>query len=105
MEDRVQLVPMTLADGTVVRVGARALGGDENVVDWAEVLPFSEVTRTIEGVARDLAACLDRVKPEKTTVEFGVEIAIESGKLTALLVNGAAKGNLTITLEWGSKAE
>jgi len=101
-EDRV-VVPMTLTDGTIVRVSACQLGGDENVVDWAEAFQFSEVTGMIEAVAQDLAACLNRVKPQKTTVEFGVEIAIESGKLTALLVDGSAKGNLKISLEWGSK--
>jgi hypothetical protein len=41
------------------------------------------------------------VQPKKATVEFGVEVTVKSGKLTALIVEGEGKGNLKITLEWG----
>jgi hypothetical protein len=40
------------------------------------------------------------VKPKKATVKFGMELAIESGQLTAVIVKGSGKGNLEITLEW-----
>ena len=41
------------------------------------------------------------MQPKKATVEFGVEVTVKSGKLTALIVEGEGKGNLKITLEWG----
>jgi len=37
-------------------------------------------------------------------VEFGLEVALESGQLTAVLVKGSAKANLKITLEWASNS-
>jgi hypothetical protein len=44
---------------------------------------------------------LEKVKPKKASVEFGLEVAVESGKLTTLLVKGASTANLKITLERG----
>jgi len=41
------------------------------------------------------------VKPQRASVEFGIEIAASEGKLLAVVVRGDAKANLKITLEWG----
>ncbi len=100
MDDQTRVVPVKLADGTIVRISATSLGGDEDVANMKQAFSFDQITNTIESVARELSSCVDRVKPEKASVEFGVEIAVESGNLTALIVKGAAKGNLKITLEW-----
>ena len=32
---------------------------------------------------------------------LGIEVAVESGQLTALIVKGSGKANLEITMEWG----
>jgi hypothetical protein len=34
-------------------------------------------------------------------VELGLELAVKSGRLTGLLVEGAGSGSLKVTLEWG----
>ncbi len=100
MEERVQIVALKLTNGSVVKVSARSLGGEEDVLDWKTLLPFSEITTTIESIARDLAACIETVRPDKASVEFGVDIGVEAGKLTALLASGAVSGNLKVKLEW-----
>ena len=41
--------------------------------------------------------------PTRASVEFGVEVAVDAGKLTALLVNGNTTGSLKVTLEWESR--
>jgi len=43
---------------------------------------------------------IQRYNTEKASVEFGVEIAASTGKVSALLVQGSGKANLKITLEW-----
>jgi len=58
------------------------------------------VDETIEAVASEFGNLLTKVAPDKASVELGVEIAAEPGRLTAILVKGTAKANLTITLEW-----
>ena len=100
MTTRQELIPVTLANGAKIRVAATVLGGEEDVA--FKLLSFEEVTKTIEGIADSLQPALQKVKPKKASVEFGLEVAVESGKLTSLLVNGSGTATLKITLEWGN---
>lgn len=100
MEDQqTRVIPIELVDGTIIQVQAVLLGGEELVS--AHFPNFDEIGHAIEGIAQTLISSLERVKPRKTSVELGVAIALESGKLTALLVQGSSTANLKITLEWG----
>ena len=55
-----------------------------------------------------IATPIQKARPQKATVKFGMELAIvprtgyanESGQLTAVIVKGPGKANLEITLEW-----
>jgi hypothetical protein len=51
-------------------------------------------------IADTIKASLDKAKPSKASVEFGLEFGYESGQLTAMIVKGASKANLKIILEW-----
>ena len=94
-------VKAQLADGTIIYIQARSFGGEQQV---AGKLPsFEEVTHAIGGIAKPLVSMLKEVQPRKATLEFGVEVAVEAGKLTALLVKGTADATLTIALEWGGE--
>ncbi len=44
------------------------------------------------------------IQPDKVSVKIGLEIAIESGQLTALIVKGASKANFEISMEWTNKS-
>lgn len=98
METRTELIKTELANGTIVYIQATTLGGEEEV---AFTIPsFQTVTDAIEGIAASVVTSLQKVKPRKASVEFGMEIALESGQLTALLVKGTGTANLKVTLEW-----
>jgi len=106
MEDeanKTEVVKALLDDGTSISIQATSLGGEERVAFG--VPPFKEVTDTVEGLAKALVTTLKKVKPRAASVEFGVQVGIESGKLTALLVKGTGNANLKITLEWGEITE
>jgi Trypsin-co-occurring domain 1 len=99
-EARTEIVEAELEGGQTIRIQATSLGGQERVV--FDLLPFKEVTDALEGIARSVMATLEKVKPRKATVEFGLEIGVESGKLTAIIVKGSGTANLKITMEWGA---
>jgi hypothetical protein len=103
MASRTEIVSVQLDDGTIVKVKATALGGDEDVLDLDKILPFKQVTDTIERIAGVMLATLKKINPDKASVEFGVEVGIESGAVTALLVQGSGTGNLKVTLEWSKQ--
>lgn len=94
-----EVIKMELKNGTVAHVQALMLGGEEEV---AFAIPsFEGVTDVIEGIADSIVDTLQKAKPRKASIEFGLEVALESGQLTALLVKGTGTSNLKITLEWG----
>lgn len=65
---------------------------------WA--FPADELERTVEGVVQSVSSALRRVRPDGIGIEFGIELAVKSGKLTSVLAEGTAKASLTVTLSW-----
>ncbi len=99
MQNRTQIVPVQINENITVMVEARGLGGEQDVS--RQLLDFEGVTDAIEALTGAIATTINKVKPDKATVELGLDIAVKSGKLTALLVEGTGKGNIKITLQWG----
>jgi hypothetical protein len=97
MEPQTTIIPLQLDDGTVVNVEATLIG-EQPVADQSR--PFKVVTDTIRAVAKEMLGVLQEAAPDKASIKFGLEVAVESGNLTALIVKGTGKGNLEITLEW-----
>jgi hypothetical protein len=91
-------IPLELSDGTIVRVEA-SLSGEQKIA--FQKRPFKEATDAIKAIAKELSGVLQEVKPDKATIKFGLDLAIESGQITTLIVKGSSKANLEITLEWG----
>lgn len=96
--DQFESIPVKLASGTTIKIEVSQTGRQDVA---AISLPFKQVTEALQGIVEELKETLDKVKPDKASVKFGIEMAVESGSLTAMIVKGTGKGNLEITLEWG----
>jgi Trypsin-co-occurring domain 1 len=99
MEFQSKIISVELTDGTLVRVEATSIG-DRKI--GLQTRPFSEVTGAIESLAKEISETVQKVKPDKARVKFGVEIGVDAGRLTAVLAKGTNTANLEITLEWGN---
>lgn len=97
-QSRTRVIKAQLEDGTMIDIQS-SVNGEEDVA--LTVFPFKEVTDKIESIAGAVIGTLKKVKPQSASVEFGVEMVVESGQLTALLVKGTGTANLKITLQWG----
>ncbi|MFI8823615.1 CU044_2847 family protein [Streptomyces sp. NPDC053431] len=102
-----EITKVELADG-VLYVEAQPLGPAGQ--DTAEPegrgdrLPdLSRVTGALASFAAQLGDALHQAAPERATVEFGCQLGIDSGALTALVVQGSTSANLRVTLEWVKK--
>jgi hypothetical protein len=93
-------VQVELPNEKTVRFEVASTGREDVAFD---VKQFQPVAEAIEGVVQMIATPIQKVKPKKATVKFGMELAIEAGQLTAVIVKGSGKGNLEITLEWESQ--
>lgn len=101
-----RVVEVMLPNKTVVLVQAveldeREAGGTAEKVAWNDQFDFEHVSGTLEGVAQAIRSGLLKVKPTRTTVELGIDLAVKNGKLTGMLVEGEANASLKVTLEWG----
>jgi hypothetical protein len=91
---------MSLPNGATALVRAIDVdGGGASKTGVLDAFDFTDVARTLEGISEGLRSALAKAAPDKVTVELAIELAAKAGKLTALLVDGADKGALTVTLE------
>ena len=97
-----------MPDVTKVEVGdatlfveARRLGPDSELEGFGDRLPdLSAVSGALASFAGQIGEALDRAAPDRATVEFGCQLGLEAGKLTALVVQGTTSASLRVTLEW-----
>lgn len=97
MDENTDRIEVQFANGATAYVES-AVYGEENVS--LRPLEFDKLVDAIEGISLTVLSAVRKVRPTKATVEFGIEVGAESGQLTALIVKGTGKANLTITLEW-----
>ena len=98
--DNYQVVSAELPNGATLRIVAEQGGGAQDVA-WNGPFDFDRVRDVIEGLAEMVQTAVTKVRPDSVEVELGLDISVESGKLTALLVKGDAGASLKITLGWG----
>lgn len=99
MELQSKIISVELNDGTSIRVEATLIGDRKLTF---QTRPLSEATGAIESLTKEIAEIVQKVNPDRAKVRFGIDVGIESGKLTPLLVKDASTANIEITLEWGS---
>jgi Trypsin-co-occurring domain 1 len=97
-----QMVSAVLPNGSeisiLVQKGANA-SADIAAVDR---LDLDGVSRALSGLAQLTRDAVAHVAPDSATVEFGLDVKLESGKLTGLLVSGSGEARLKVTLTWKS---
>ncbi|KOG34952.1 MULTISPECIES: CU044_2847 family protein [Streptomyces] len=100
-----------MPDVTKVEVGdatlfveARRLGPDTELEGLGDRLPdLSAVTEALSSFAGQIGEALHQAAPDRATVEFGCQLGLDAGRLTALVVQGSANASLRVTLEWEKK--
>src|SRR5687768_3113886 len=105
MEHRV--VEMVLPNGVtalVRAVDANGVGTGATKTSALGKLDFDEVGGILTGLSEAVKSSVDKVTPDKVSVEFGLQMAMKSGRLTGLLVDGQGSGSLKVTLEWARAA-
>ena len=103
MDSQTKIIVVKLSDGTMVKVEATPIG-EQRVAYQSR--PFKEATAVIKSITHEIAETLQSVKedikPDKLSIKLGLEVAIESGQLTALIVKGSSKANFELSMEWSN---
>jgi hypothetical protein len=103
---RSRYVPILESDRTFY-VEALVLDEEEEVASRKFRLEdfVRSISAAAETVSDSIMSGLRKVQPGKVVVEFGCEIGVDAGNLTAILVKGAAKANVKVTVEWTPKQQ
>lgn len=78
-----------------------AMDGPQNVASKGlPRLDPEDLGRTVQGVSASLRQALDGLAPDELQVEFGLELALKSGKVISILAEGGVAASVKVTLTW-----
>lgn len=98
-----EVMPVVLPSGQTILARVQVTGPvDVGAGDAVRKLAMKDLRETVEGVTQSVQGSLQRVRPDQVSVEFGVELALKTGKLTSVLAEGSGKANIKLTLTWSS---
>ena len=102
-EEFTKVINIRLPNGELMKAEIKSLGGERDVRS-GDIFNFEEFTRKLEGVVVGVAGgvrkSLNILEPTRVSIEFGVEIGVESGQLTTLLGKGTTSTSFKVTAEW-----
>jgi hypothetical protein len=103
------LMPLEF-DGQTLYIAARDVNVDDpfsaprETQIVARERRFEAVLEGVAGFAKQVVTTMQITEASKVTIQFGCEIAVESGSFVAVIGKGAAKTTMTVSLEWASPA-
>jgi hypothetical protein len=80
-------------------VGPTVAGEDEHEIA-GRVPSLEKVVGAVSEFADNIGTALKRAAPDRFTVAFDCEIAVEAGALVALIGKASGKAAFHVTMEW-----
>jgi Trypsin-co-occurring domain 1 len=97
------LVPVRVRDHTVY-LAAHVAGGPGQTGHEVEVSArrpaLDDLLDGVTAFAEEIVDRLREVRVSKVTVEFGCEVAVESGGFVAVIGKASGKSSIKVGLEW-----
>jgi hypothetical protein len=99
MDNQTEVVDVRLPNGLLmgVEVVRERGAGDVSALDH---LDFAHVQGVLDGLAQVVSGALARSRPHRATAEMGLNLKVESGKLTGVLVQAGGSASLKVSLTW-----
>jgi Trypsin-co-occurring domain 1 len=90
-------------DGPTIKLEVTGnVDSEEDVTALTKIVPFESVIESVASVSRAMTDALSRAKPEEAEVTFGLDVSLEAGSLTSMIVKGGGTSTFTIRLLWKS---
>jgi Trypsin-co-occurring domain 1 len=93
-------VQVELPTGEVIWAQVAAEGPQNVASGGLQRLDVEDLGRTVRGVSKTLRQAVDEIVPDEVQVEFGLELALKSGKLVSMLAEAGATASIKVTLAW-----
>jgi hypothetical protein len=96
------IVDVELSDKTIIGIELEETIEDQRV-SYSKI-SMQDVMQKLESLARDVGDSVKRISdaasPDEVSIEMGLEASLETGKLSAILVQGGSKAHFKVTLKW-----
>jgi Trypsin-co-occurring domain 1 len=97
------IVTSRIGDGPTIKLEVTgAVDTEEDVGALSRIVPFESVVESVASVSQAMTDALRRAKPEEAEVTFGLDVTLEAGNLTSMIVKGGGRSTFTIRLLWKS---
>jgi len=93
-----QIIPVRLTEVRNIGIEISSIRGDQDIA--IRIPSLDSVLDDISEISKKVMTAIQAAQPQKASVEFGLEIGIESGGLTALIAKGTGSASFKVTLEW-----
>lgn len=91
-------LPIKLSDGTIIFANVQQTDREEEVS--LKEYSFSDALNSLKSLANDIVTPLMEYSCDKVVLELNVGLAVKSGKLTSLLVNGSGSSSIKLKMEF-----
>jgi hypothetical protein len=78
---------------------------EEDVSAFSKVVPFDSVVDSVAAVSQAMTDALRRARPNEAEITFGLDVALEAGQLTSLIVKGSGTATFAIRLLWTASTD
>lgn len=106
-EQRARLIEIALPDGSVLLAEVTgSTGGD--VADSGKRFALSALRGPLAEVGKWALTTVRESLPEqpdRLQVEFGIKLAVKSGKLFGVLAEASGESSLVVRMDWEKKAD
>ena len=104
MNNEAQTIKVKLSDGTVILMDYSDTEGHDGPVTAQTMIYAAKKTfGIIKSLAADIKEQIVEAKPDKASIEFGIELAKKDGDIFSKICNVEGKGSVKIKLEWEFK--
>jgi hypothetical protein len=96
-----KLVHVELPSGQIIWAHVTRDGpADVRLSKALQKLSINDLRDTIEGVVQTFATALEGLAPTEVKLEFGLQLALKTGRLTSVLAEAAGTGSVRVSVSW-----
>jgi hypothetical protein len=101
-----EIVPVQLPDGQQIWARVTGSGGPQDVgfASRTKALVAQEFKRTVQAVVDNLHGALDQYNADEVSIDFGIELSVQSGQVLSVLSEAGATASVTVHLTWKKPA-
>ena len=78
-----------------LRIQERNVSGGERIEE-----DFSKIAPSIISLGKEFSRILKQIQPTKSSIEFGINVSMETSGVIAFITKASANANFKITMEW-----